>query len=62
MKKSHLVKQMGDLGWWKYSEGKNHEKWTNGDLKTTVPRHREINEMTARSILKLAKMNPGVKN
>lgn len=59
MKKTHLEKQLKKYGWWKYAEGANHEKWTNGALKTTVPRHREINELTAKGIIKLAKENVG---
>ncbi|MCF7975861.1 MAG: type II toxin-antitoxin system HicA family toxin [Phycisphaerae bacterium] len=62
MKKLALIKQMTQLGWWKYDEGSSHEKWTNGHIKTTIPRHREINELTARAILKLAKGHPGVRN
>ncbi len=53
---------MTTFGWWKYEEGRSHEKWTNGELKTTVPRHREINEITAKSILKLVKANPSKKD
>jgi len=34
------------------TEGANHTKVRIGDLRTTVPRHREINEVTARAILK----------
>ncbi|MHC4885797.1 MAG: type II toxin-antitoxin system HicA family toxin [Planctomycetota bacterium] len=61
IKKKDLCKKLGILGWWKYDEGTNHEKWTNGSQLTTVPRHREINELTAKGILKLAKANPGEK-
>lgn len=61
MKKVDLCKQLTESGWWKYGEGPNHEKWTNGEQKTTVPRHREINEFTAKGILKLAQANPGKK-
>ncbi len=35
-----------------YSEGGSHSKVKLGDLETTIPRHREITEMTARGILK----------
>ena len=54
MKKRVLEKQLIKYGWWKYGEGSKHEKWTNGAVQTTLPRHREINEITARAILKLA--------
>ena len=34
------------------TEGANHTKVTIDDRATTVPRHNEINELTARGILK----------
>jgi hypothetical protein len=34
------------------SEGGSHTKVTIGDRQSVVPRHREINELTARAILK----------
>ncbi len=34
-------------------EGGNHTKVTIGGMQTTVPRHSEINEITAKAILKL---------
>ena len=57
MKKRLLEKKLNFYGWYKYAEGKNHEKWTNGEIKTTVPRHSDINEITAKRILKLAEVN-----
>lgn len=35
-------------------EGKKHTIWTDGDYEIAVPRHVEINEHTAKAILKLA--------
>lgn len=35
-------------------EGANHTKVTIGSVMVTVPRHREINELTAKGILKKA--------
>lgn len=58
MKKRDVEAELKKYGWWKYDEGANHEKWTNGELKTTLPRHREINEHTAKGIIRLAKNNP----
>lgn len=40
----------------------NHDHWTNGNEKTTVPRHPDVNEMTAKSIIKKASQNPGKNN
>ena len=62
MKKRDLVKLLKRCGWWMYDEGANHEKWTNGKLKTTVPRHREINELTAKGICKLARDNSRIRD
>jgi hypothetical protein len=33
-------------------QGRRHEKWVIGSIGVTVPRHRDINEMTAESIQK----------
>ena len=55
MKKRKLIKILKEYGWHKYDEGKRHEKWTNGSLKTTIPRHIEINEITAKQIIKLVR-------
>ncbi|MBM4310633.1 MAG: type II toxin-antitoxin system HicA family toxin [Deltaproteobacteria bacterium] len=60
MMKKFLVKRLRDLGWWKYGQGGSHEKWTNGEQKTVVPRHAEINELTAKAIIKTARANPGM--
>lgn len=34
-----------------FSEGANHTHVTLGDKKTTIPRHKELRERTARGIL-----------
>jgi len=60
VKKKDVEKGLKTAGWWKDREGKSHEVWVNGQGQmTTLPRHSEINENTARSILKLATQNPG---
>jgi mRNA interferase HicA len=35
-------------------EGSNHEVWTIGSERLVIPRHREINEHTARGTIKRA--------
>ena len=35
-------------------EGANHEVWAIGGIRLVIPRHREINEHTARGIIKQA--------
>jgi len=61
VKKRALIKRMKTYGWWKYGEGSNHEIWTNGEQKLPIPRHSEVNELTAKAILKTAKFNLGRK-
>jgi len=58
MKRRDLEKELTRLGWWE-AGGTKHAKWTNGEKIQTVPRHAEINEYTAKSILRDAQKNPG---
>ena len=49
---------MKQYGWYKFKEGGNHEKWTNGQGDfTVVGRHNDIPEPTAKSILKKVVLN-----
>lgn len=57
-KRRDIAKKLHEYGWWS-DGGTKHEHWTNGTLKTTLPWEREINEYTAKAIVKLAKANPG---
>ncbi|HEY7376343.1 MAG TPA: type II toxin-antitoxin system HicA family toxin [Polyangia bacterium] len=57
MKKSELEKELRDCGWWLARQGSRHEVWTNGKVTEAVPRHKEIDEHTARSIVRTAKAN-----
>lgn len=38
--------------WALVRQGANHELWQYGNLRITIPRHADINERTANSILK----------
>ena len=58
MKNKDLKKILTGLGWYFLREGNSHEIWTNGKDVNAIPRHREINENTARSIIKVAQANP----
>lgn len=58
MKKKDLEKELYRLGWRLKREGSNHEIWTNGEDSEPIPRHREINELLAKKILRVAKRNP----
>jgi len=44
--------KMADLKWEMVREGSNHEVWQCGTTKVSIPRHREVNEITAENILK----------
>lgn len=61
MKKKDLEQRLLELGWRFLRQGGNHEIWTNGDHQVPVPRHKEVNEFTARGILKKAEKNPSKK-
>jgi predicted RNA binding protein YcfA (HicA-like mRNA interferase family) len=50
-----LEKQLRRLGWSVSREGGKHTIWTDGVNEIAVPRHTEVNEYSARKILKLAK-------
>jgi predicted RNA binding protein YcfA (HicA-like mRNA interferase family) len=60
LKKKDLEYELKKLGWTLISDKGKHEKWGNGKGMTEpVPRHNEIDEYTAKAILKRAKQNPG---
>lgn len=52
MKQRDLIKIFEKNGWWKLREGANHIVYTNGKACEPIPRHREIKEGTAKSIIK----------
>jgi mRNA interferase HicA len=55
MKQRDLKKKLKALGWNFLREGANHEIWTNGFIEEQIPRHREVNEILAKKIIKTAK-------
>jgi predicted RNA binding protein YcfA (HicA-like mRNA interferase family) len=55
MKRRELEKRLQKLGWKLNRNGRRHDIWTNGEYEIAVPRHNEINEYTAKAILKEAK-------
>ena len=55
MKRKELVKRLRVLGWVLLREGRHHGVFTDGVRTISVPRHKEINENTARAILKTAR-------
>jgi mRNA interferase HicA len=54
MKRIDLERALLDAGWRLLRHGKKHDVWCSedGKLEESVPRHKEINEHTARGILK----------
>ncbi|HCC00452.1 MAG TPA: toxin-antitoxin system, toxin component, HicA family protein [Ruminococcaceae bacterium] len=52
MKHKDLVKRLERNGWWRLRKGGNHDIYTNGKVSEAVPRHTEINELLAKSIIK----------
>jgi len=59
MKKRDIEKRLKECGWWLARHGGNHDIWTNGKISTQIPRHAEVNELLARSIVKEAQQYPG---
>jgi mRNA interferase HicA len=55
MKKTDVIRALKQAGWWLDRQGGSHEVWTDGNKTVTVPRHREINEFTARAIIRETK-------
>jgi mRNA interferase HicA len=55
VKRRELEKKLQKLGWEFVRHGRKHDIWTNGEYEIAVPRHNEINEYTAKAILKDAK-------
>lgn len=54
MKRRDLVRQLESVGFSLIRTNGPHDVFSNGTLKTAVPRHREIKEYLARKILKEA--------
>lgn len=52
MKRRDLIKKLEKNGWWLDSHGGNHDIYTNGKEKETIPRHSEIKEFLAKDIIK----------
>ena len=57
MLKKDVEKRLQKCGWWLERHGGNHDIWTNGEFKIPIPRHKEVNELTAKSIIKRAEAN-----
>ncbi|OGO55663.1 MAG: hypothetical protein A2Z32_03210 [Chloroflexi bacterium RBG_16_69_14] len=58
MKRRELIGRIGEsariagLTWALVRQGSAHEVWRLGDRQIAIPRHREINELTAQAIVR----------
>lgn len=52
MKRADLIKALEKNGWYLLRNGSNHDIYTNGVKKETIPRHNEIGEKLAKTIRK----------
>lgn len=54
MKRRDLIRKLENNGWELARRGSDHDIYTNGTISQPIPRHNEINEITAKNILKRA--------
>ena len=52
MKRKELIKLLEQNGWTLKREGGDHTIYTNGIVNEQIPRHREIDELLAKGIIK----------
>lgn len=52
MKRTDLIKKLEDGGFVFERHGGSHDIYVKGNVRETIPRHREINERLAKAILK----------
>ncbi len=52
MKRRDLIKKLEELGFVLERNGSNHDIYSRGKDKETIPRHNEINERLAKAILR----------
>jgi mRNA interferase HicA len=55
MKRLDLEKKLKKMNWWLARHGGKHDIWTDGEREVAIPRHNEINEYTAKAILREVK-------
>ncbi len=54
VKRRELEAELRKLGWRFERHGGKHDVWTDGERSEPIPRHKEINELLARAILRRA--------
>lgn len=52
MKRRELIKKLEEKGWYILRNGSNHDIYTDGERIEPIPRHPDINERLAKSIIK----------
>jgi mRNA interferase HicA len=52
MQRKDLIKKLRKNGWWLLRSGSKHDIYTNGIKNEPIPRHREIDELLAKAIIK----------
>lgn len=52
MKRRDLIKLLEENGWYLKRNGGDHDIYAKGNKRIPVPRHKEINEQLAKSIIK----------
>lgn len=52
MKRKDLINLLKDNGWYFKRNSGNHDIYTDGKAKMPIPRHNEIDERLAKSIIK----------
>lgn len=52
MKRKDLIKLLENNGWFLERRGANHDIYSNGQKREPIPRHREIDEMLSKAIIK----------
>lgn len=52
MKRRDLIKKLEENGWHYLRDGGNHDIYSNGKRIEPIERHREINEVLAKKILR----------
>jgi len=55
VRRLRIISKSADLEFEFVREGRSHQIWAIGSERVHIPRHREINEHTARAILKEAR-------
>ena len=52
MKRRDLIKLLTEHGWYLKRNGNKHDVYSNGKCSETIPRHSEVDEDLAKSIIK----------